>query len=53
MKKLILSLTLIALLTASLGGAAFAQSQQEPLPEVTTETAQGSAPAQADASQVM
>ena len=39
MKKLILSLTLIALLTASLGGAAFAQSQQEPLPEVTTETA--------------
>ena len=53
MKKLILSLTLIALLTASLGGAAFAQSQQEPLPEVTTETAQGSAPAQADASQSM
>ena len=47
MKKLILSLTLIALLTASLGGVAFAQSQQEPLPEVTTETAQGSAPAQA------
>ena len=53
MKKLILSLTLIALLTASLGGAAFAQSRQEPLPEVTTETAQGSAPAQADASQSM
>ena len=53
MKKLILSLTLIALLTASLGGVAFAQSRQEPLPEVTTETAQGTAPAQADASQAM
>ena len=53
MKKLILSLTLISLLTASLGGAAFAQSQQEPPLETVTETVQGSAPAQADVSQSM
>ena len=53
MKKLILSVTLIALLTASLGSAAFAQSRQESPASLQEETVQGSAPAQADASQSM
>lgn len=53
MKKLILSLTLFALLSASLGGVVFAQPQREPLSQTSPDTVQGSAPAQADASQVM
>lgn len=53
MKKLILSLTLFALLSASLGGVVFAQPQREPLSQTSPETVQGSVPAQADASQVM
>ena len=53
MKKLILSLTLISLLTVSLGGVAFAQSQQEPLSEVSVEEVHGNVPAQSDAAQSM
>ena len=48
MKKLILTLTLVSLLTVSLGGAAFAQSRQEPLSQTSAETVQGSVPAQAE-----
>ena len=54
MKKLILSLTLVSLLTASLGGVAFAQSQQElPSNLSSSETVQGSAPAQTNVSEAM
>ena len=53
MKKLILSLTIAALLTTAVGGAAFAQSRQEPSAPDVVETIQGSAPAQADAAQSM
>ena len=53
MKKLVLSLTLFSLLTASLGGAAFAQSQQETSPALSVEEIHGSVPAQADASESM
>ena len=53
MKKRIVSLALALLLAAGLGGTVFAQSQQESQPEASLETVQGSAPAQADASQSM
>ena len=53
MKKLILSITLIAMLTASAGGVAYAQVRQEPPAETAVETAQGSAPAQVDVSESM
>ena len=52
MKKWILSLAMIALLATSLGGAAYAQSRQEPPLEAGT-SVQGTVPAQADASQAM
>ncbi len=53
MKKLVLSLSLFALLATSLGGAAFAQARQEASPVLSPEEIHGSAPAQPDASESM
>lgn len=53
MKKLILSLTIVSLLTFPLGAAALTQSQQEALPSVSTEEVHGNVPAQSTAAQAM
>ena len=53
MKKLILSLTIVSLLIFPLGAAALTDSQQEPLPAVSTEEVHGNVPAQTDAAQAM
>ena len=53
MKKLILSLTIVALLVFPLGAASLAESQQEALPSVSTEEVHGNVPAQSTTAQAM